>query len=347
MRTPSLPPSLKALAFAASALLSSVVSGCSSDEYYCDANGCFYCDSVGCRAVQAPTRATCRGDYECPANRSCTTLGCTATCLTDGDCDQGWVCRGASGTTRGYCVAPREATPTPNPGACRMNTDCQGGATCIDGVCARPTCDSSTTTCACTTDAQCGAGNVCAGGRCQSATTTCRFNSQCGAGRVCVNQQCRPACADGSCPAGQACQAGVCVERAAGQCTRDAECAATQRCVNATCLTRCTSSVSCGAGNYCTDQGVCAVDTRRQPFCTSNAQCAAGSECLDGVCRRPCVDANECLRTDVTYRNCARIAYLNTTRSYCQTNNEANTNCARQADCAQAQSCVDGVCRAD
>jgi hypothetical protein len=345
MRNPSLISTLKALAIAGAALLSAGVSGCSSDEYYCDANGCFYCDNVGCRAVNAPTRATCLGDYQCPANRVCTSLGCTATCASDTECEQGWVCRGAMGTTRGYCVAPREPTPTPNPGACRTNTDCQGGATCVNGACVRPTCDSSTTTCGCSADSQCATGNFCVGGRCQPPSDTCRFNSQCGAGRVCVNQQCRPACTDGSCPTGQACQDGACVDRPAGQCTRDAECMATQRCVNATCLNRCTGNAECGTGNYCTDAGVCAVDTRRQPFCTNNSQCAAGSECLDGVCRRPCADSNECLRTDVTYRNCARISYLSTSRLFCQTNNEANTNCGRQADCSMGQACVDGVCR--
>lgn len=345
MRTPSLITTMKALAIAGSALLSAVVTGCSSDEYYCDANGCFYCDSVGCRAVTPPSRATCLGDYQCPANRSCTSLGCTSTCAANTDCEQGWVCRGATATARGYCVAPSEPTPTPNPGACRVNTDCQGGALCVNGACARPTCDGATTSCGCSTDTQCATGNTCVAGRCQAPSDTCRFNSQCGAGRVCLNQQCRPACTDGSCPTGQACADGVCVDRPAGQCARDSECAANQRCVNSTCFTRCTGNAECGAGNYCTDAGVCAVDTRRQPFCTMDSQCAAGSECLDGVCRRPCADAMECLRTDVTYRNCARISYLNTTRSYCQTNNEANTNCARQADCPMGQACTDGVCR--
>lgn len=342
---PRFSPLTRTLSVTAALLLGSAM-GCSSDEYYCDANGCYFCDGLGCRAVTPPSRPTCAGDYQCPSSQVCTDLGCTVSCANDADCAQGWVCRAVSGSARGYCVSPTERTPTRNPGSCRSNTDCSGGAVCVDGTCARSTCDSATTSCPCTADTQCTGGQVCLGGRCAAPSTACRFNAQCGANRVCVNQACRAACsATAPCAAGQVCTDGVCVDQPAGQCVRDSECGAGRRCLNSTCYNRCASAADCGAGLYCSDEGVCLADTRRQPFCTSNAQCESGSECIDGVCRRPCTDNADCARTDVSYRNCAPLAYLGNTRRYCQTNNEVNSTCARQADCSSGQSCVDGVCR--
>ena len=139
----------------------------------------------------------------------------------------------------------------------------------------------------------------------------------------------------------------MCVNRPSGECTTDAMCGAGRRCVNSVCLQRCSGPADCGTGLFCSDLGVCQVDNRPRPFCTTNAQCASGSECLDGVCRRPCASADECLRTDIAYRNCAPIAYLSTTRRYCQTDNEFRSDCGRQADCASGQRCVDGLCRSN
>lgn len=96
------------LAAAVAVALAATASGCSSDDYYCDSTGCFYCDGVGCRPAAPPVRASCQGDYMCPTNQLCTSLGCTSACSNDADCARGWVCRGAAGTTRGSCVAPTE-----------------------------------------------------------------------------------------------------------------------------------------------------------------------------------------------------------------------------------------------
>ncbi len=347
MRMRSIPNTMKALALSSVALVAGAW-GCSSDDYYCDANGCYYCDGVGCRAVTPPSRPTCSGDYQCTANQVCTDVGCTASCSSDTDCAQGWVCRGASGTTRGICVAPTERTPTRNPGACRTNADCSGGALCVDGACSRPVCTSVSSSCPCSTNEQCTSGQTCIGGLCTAPADTCRFNSQCGTGRVCVNQQCRAACsATTPCPAGQRCGAdGVCANAPSNECVHDADCGTGRRCVNASCLTRCSTNTECGAGRFCND-GVCVADTRRQPFCTNDSQCAAPSRCLDGVCRRPCASADECLRTDVQYRNCAPVRYLGTSQSFCQTNNEVLSDCGSATECAAAQACVDGVCRSN
>lgn len=352
MTTRSFTPSMMALAAGALAIMSTLT-GCSGDDYYCDANGCYYCDGVGCRPAEPPARSPCRGDYECSANQVCTNLGCATTCASSADCAQGWVCRIATGAARGICARPTES-PTPNPGTCSTNAQCEGGTVCVNGTCTRPTCDGGVASCACTADSQCAAGNVCVSGRCTPRADTCQFDSQCGAGRVCVNQQCRAGCsATTACPTGQVCRiptgetTGVCEDRPAGECTTDAMCGAGRRCINSTCFARCTTSAECGAGLYCSDLGACQPDTRRRPTCTSDAQCAAGSRCLDGVCRRPCTTTDECLRTDVSYRNCAPIAYLMTREAYCQTDNEYRPTCARQNDCAAGQVCQNAVCRSN
>ncbi len=347
MRNRMSPGIIKALAMGALAIVGGVW-GCSSDDYYCDSTGCYVCDGVGCRVATPPTRATCRGDFECATGQTCTSAGCVTGCTTSSTCPQGWVCRITAPATTGLCLAPSETSPTPNPGACRSNADCPAGVACVDGTCIRPTCNSATTSCACTTSAQCSGGQQCIGGLCTAPSDACRFNSQCGSGRVCVNQQCRLACsATSPCPTGQRCDAdGACIDAPANECVRDTDCGTGRRCVNATCLTRCATNAECGTGRYCND-GVCITDTRRQPFCTSDAQCASGSRCLDGVCRRPCASADECLRTDVQYRNCAPIRYLGTSQSFCQTNNEVLSNCGSASECAAAQACVDGICRSN
>ena len=68
MRIRSLSTSFEALALIALGALTGAA-GCASEEYYCDASGCFTCDGVGCRAATPPTRANCRGDFECAANQ--------------------------------------------------------------------------------------------------------------------------------------------------------------------------------------------------------------------------------------------------------------------------------------
>lgn len=189
-----------ALGFLATALFGAV-SGCSSDSYYCDANGCYYCDGVGCRPVEPPTRATCAGDYQCTTGQVCTELGCTVSCANESDCAQGWVCRGATSSARGLCVRPTETDPVRRPGVCQRDTDCVDGGVCTNGLCARPTCNPATQSCPCTTDTQCTNGQICLGGACSAPSAGCRFNSQCGTGRVCINSECRSSCAAGAaCP---------------------------------------------------------------------------------------------------------------------------------------------------
>jgi len=329
------------------AALGSTLGGCNADSYYCPDDtrenrglSCQFCDGVGCRAATPPQRAQCRGDFECATGQICTNHGCASSCRANTDCARGWVCRIASGGTSGMCVAPGEEI-TPNPGSCQGNADCGGGYVCVNGTC------SPSTTPACTADTSCTGGRVCVGGRCTQPADTCQFNNQCGANRVCINGQCRAQCGAGGpqCETGQTCVDGVCQITPDG-CTSDAGCEG-GRCIDRTCYSTCTPGPmsSCAAGRYCSDDGVCVLDTRPHPFCDAAHPCQAGSDCVGGICRIPCTTSTQCAQVDVNFRNCGAISYLNSPRTYCLTDREFRPVCTRQSMCGAGQNCVDGACQ--
>lgn len=328
-----------AVALATLAASASLV-GCASDNYYCDNTGCYRCDGVGCRPVTPPTRPMCTGDWDCP-NGICTNLGCSPRCSASSPCPEGWVCR-----TDGICATPTE-NPTPNPGSCTTNAMCPGGRVCINGTC------QISTSPACTSSNDCSNGRVCVSGRCTEPSNTCQFNNDCGLGRVCVNSACRPVCPTGMCPAGQVCvmngTLSFCSEGSGGQCTADTQCPTGNRCLNGSCLAQCTpgsATSACPTDFYCTDDGVCAIDTRPRAFCDATHACGAGSSCVSGVCRVPCTTAQQCAMVDVSYTRCATIPNQTAiTATYCLTSNEAQPACRSQNDCGNAQSCIDGQCR--
>ena len=322
------------------------VGGCSREDYYCGETACYYCDGVGCREAQPPVRTSCQGVWECAASQVCTDSGCANTCTTDAQCSQGWVCRPIeTGSSTMVCVAPSE-TVTPHPGTCTSNNQCMGGTICLDGECTR------TTSPACTQDAQCTAGNVCVDGRCTPSADTCQFSNECGSNRVCVDAQCRPRCTSNAmCPAGQTCDTstgiGYCRDGTASGCTVDGQCSAGQRCLNGECLVQCTpGATSCpSAEQYCSDDGVCVLDTRPRPFCDDAHPCSSGSSCVDGICRISCSTADMCLRVDFNLVSCALPPGVSSGGTYCLTANEAQPRCARQTDCAQSEVCIDATCR--
>lgn len=332
---------LRGVAGLASVLFVAALSGCASDNYYCDNTGCYRCDGVGCRPVQPPSRATCAGDWDCRTGQVCTSLGCATTCTMNANCPEGWQC------LNGLCATPSE-TPVRNPGSCTTNANCPGGRVCLNGTCqtsTQPTCTSNT---------DCTNGNVCVSGRCTPPSNTCQFNNQCGLGRVCVNSECRSVCASGNCPVGQQCvQNGTlsyCADgTTTGQCTADAMCPTGNRCFNGRCVTSCTpggAMTMCPTDYYCTDDGVCGLDTRPRPFCDATHPCGAGSTCVSGVCRVPCSGAQQCAMVDVSYTRCSTIPNQTAVQgNFCLTEIEFRPTCSRQADCSQGQSCIDGACR--
>jgi len=320
------------LAFAALGV--AVSSGCAQEDYYCDASGCYRCDGVGCRLLDPPTRPICRGDFECPADTICTSLGCAAECAADVDCPEGTTCR----VPPGVCAAPQEPIPEPMPGTCTRNSECgDASLVCRDGTCV------SAPEPACSATSPCPSGQSCVAGSCRADVDTCQFNFECGAaGRICVNQQCTTGCtADAMCGTGFTCDeaSGACVAipPVPRMCTDDAACGAGRICIDSSCYDGCTADAMCGTDRYCA-AGVCRPDTRPRPFCTSNADCAPGRPCIGGVCRTPCDTSATCAMFDVQFNFCGAD-------NYCLTTNEVTSDCSSAAQCTAGQSCIDGICR--
>ncbi|MEM9069462.1 MAG: hypothetical protein AAGE52_13190 [Myxococcota bacterium] len=309
-----------------------VVAGCSSDNYFCNDEGCFFCDGLGCREVEPPERPTCRGDFECPEGTMCTDLGCVAECDGDSDCPDGTECRAGS------CVGPTEPDPDPRPGTCERNADCgDESLVCRDGMCMPDDRSCGEVGCSCEETGECSDGFVCLEGECRADEDVCRFNTECGVGRQCVDGACVEACGpEVPCETGT-CVNGFCrdIRPPTGECTRDDQCDAGETCIDSSCVDTCMSDAECGEGRYC-DGNRCRVDTRPRPFCTVDSECRF--RCVNGVCRTPCDNSTECARVDVQFSICLE-------ENYCATANEATTDCAISSDCADSEECIDGICR--
>ncbi len=333
------------------ALLATAAAGCSQESNYCDESACYYCDGYGCRRLDAPSRAPCDCDYQCAGalGTECTSLGCTAMCDADADCDAATRCRD------GHCVTPSETVAAATC-ACTTTADCPGeGVICRDGTCIRGCADASdcdanqacvdgecvpTINPGCSDTSPCAGGLECVDGECRQPSDTCQFSSECGVGRVCVNQRCTTGCdADSPCATGAECVEGYCREIVPmpGECSTNEECGTGRVCRDTRCYDECATDPECGTGRYCLE-GRCRLDDRPRPSCGATAMCTAPSICLNGSCRIPCTSVDECQRFDVQYNFCLM--------NVCATTNEATSNCMSADDCSASDSlCVDGVCR--
>ncbi len=308
------------------------VSGCSSEEYYCDESGCYFCDGLGCREVDPPDRPMCRGDFECPEGSICTDLGCVDECAGDADCPDGTVCRS------GMCVGPTEPDPDPNPGVCERNADCDAGLVCRDGICTPDDVSCGETGCSCEATGMCSDGFTCLDGECREDEDLCRFNTECGGdGRICLDGRCTTGCeTSAECVGGQICIDNFCQDDTAPvpECVRNETCETGEVCEDGRCVAECDRDRDCGDGLYCRS-GRCAVDDRPRPFCEVDADCRFA--CVNGVCRTPCETSRMCAEVDVQFSVCFE--------DYCATANEATSDCSISADCASGRECIDGICR--
>jgi subtilisin family serine protease len=190
--------------------------------------------------------------------------------------------------------AARAGFDNPDGSVCAEDFNCAGG-TCAksspddpEGICATP----------CTTDADCAAGEKCAGGVCLPA---CAEHGDCSAGAVCKDGACMVVgCSDGSeCPAGTACPAEGEGRTCRPSCGSDAECAGPELCLPALggdlCQAiACADAVTCPAGTVCPQEG----GTCQRP-CASDRDCVEPALCLPALggdlCREiACTDGSEC-----------------------------------------------------
>jgi peroxiredoxin len=144
--------------------------------------------------------------------------------------------------------------------ACTSSANCSAGQSCVAGVC------QGSATCA--SSANCPAGQTCIAGTCQVTSVSCSSNANCPAGHSCVGGLCQSACPTGTtrCAGGPGPGACVNVQTSAANCGGCGNvCASGQTCVNGVCK---------GSG-----------------ICTTSANCPTGQVCVAGVCRLPCRNA--------------------------------------------------------
>jgi len=269
------------IAFAA--LTVSGCMGCSDEAYpgYCDTSGCYACNGPDFTNCWPVNHDSCSTDNDCPAGLKCTDIGCTAGCTSDAECDNGEVCDGTTNLCAPAGVSPTPINHNPNPDpilvpeSCTTDEECQKADPAL-------VCDNGKCIDACTSDADCEDGYVCAEcGKCTpedtpscgDATIYCDVTdaSSCGANRACLTGHCHVTCdAASDCPIGQICQAAVCVDDPSPQspeCVFDANCTALgqqAKCINGYCHPLCTEDANCGPAEIC-HVGVCMPDYRPAP----------------------------------------------------------------------------------
>ena len=225
----------------------SATPGCRAD--YCSECSCTPV-FVGCtRTVDPPTtcplvecpafHCQCDGldEQSCIANES--SLGCTAN-----------YCAGCNGTSLfSGCTGPGQGPPAcPErlcPNGCRTQSDCANGA---GGEClapGQPLCGGACPM-SCTSDTQCGAGNVCAFSPCSCSASNSNI--------------CQASCATAGCPDGQSCgsdghcSATGCVTKA--QCPQYFDCVFPPSGMSHCERLACSGDADCGSGGFCVD-GAC------------------------------------------------------------------------------------------
>ena len=258
------------------------------------------------------------------------------------DSCRGVVCQEGFDCVDGTC---RERVEPPETEGCKANGDCQfdpRGALCdrASGACV-----------ACLSDANCGA-RSCVGGACVG--EVCSTDADCDASTPFCNEagDACLACRTGAdCAAGEACEAGACVEVPV-ECTSDAECEAA---APARPLCRVEDGrglcVACRGDADCTEAGAeCRGGACVVTACDDGADCAAFPDlpvCTDGRCvecaaDRDCGPGELCVdrACQAPFRcesdlDCAGMA----TERVCDELSGACVICASDADCPVGQAC--------
>jgi hypothetical protein len=201
-------------------------------------------------------------------------------CLGGGQpCDTGL--QGACSVGRTDCAADGMT------GACRpiitagselcdnVDNDCNGLVDDGDGLCtAAQVCDKGICVDACGTgEFRCDPGFTCKEGHCIDDVCA---DVTCPAGQACRNGNCMNACDGVVCPGGEECQLGRCVDPC-----KAVECGAGKVCERGLCVSDCScrgckDGLECGADGKCTD-----------PKC-DGVMCAAGEKCSGGDCLDSC-----------------------------------------------------------
>lgn len=222
--------------------------------------------------------------------------------------------------------------------ACCPTGNCDLGMTCFEGACLPSPGDTG-----CYVDAQCAAGQECAGatacgcgdtectptlGLCQYPSGCCNDDAACGAGEACVLGRCKAK------PA------------AAGACWRDDHCAAGEVCEGMT-NCPCGDTACAEAAGHCGLAGVC---------CKGDAECGAsgvcrGSRCVAKAAGGGCWGNEDCTAAGETCLGAALCAcvpgasedaacVVPPTAGHC--GKVADSCCGKDSDCGAGNVCVEG-----
>jgi hypothetical protein len=200
-------------------------------------------------------------------------------------------------------------TPTDNPDnqnldlVCQSDAQCGDGGRCIGGRCVDAGAAAPAGAAVCLDDPECAAGEFCHftavwepgdAGYCDASCGECAFGELCYAGQCYTLQPCDPALRSVDCPPGEACNP---TTRA---CSPPPE--------------HCYFDSQCPAGWTCNVDGVCIdPNVASAGACNRDEDCSAYAECADGCV---CVE-HECVAED---------------------------SCRTRADCPAGQRCVAGSC---
>ncbi len=158
-------------------------------------------------------------------------------------------------------------------------------------------------------------------------------------------------------------------------CFESKECNANQACTNLGCTDRCHIDADCRPGEWCTPDALCApkgVDTKpvdpstqpqvkptegptcggSQKICTQDSECGSGRACSGGACHARCTSSCP------IGQGCISGICLDQAGSQCLWDSDCGPAsrcinaichplCASDAQCAVAEFCDSGVCRAD
>lgn len=331
----------------------------------------------------------CNTDTDCDVKEACIGGKCTPICETDADCEEPEVC-----LSDGFCgpacepiiqCSANDQCPddfycdgTICQYGCRVDADCTGGGSCLDGSCVFT----------CLSNADCDNTEVCTNGVCEAAPTPpCVNDNSCGSGSYCKAGECLTGCrVDDSCPGQQICVNNECRQR----CVNAEECVALEvgnACQRGFCLTVSTpDSVSkegrqgCGCGEVCDEYGVCnkvKCNNNRQcqkgdqagscegegtclasgecGDCQSDADCPKKTICVDNVCITECIPATRCQgpadcppgffcaeKTGVCENGCASDTDC-IPGQICR-DNQCTSTCATSNDCLRGEICNAGAC---
>jgi len=117
-----------------------------------------------------------------------------------------------------------------------------------------------------------------------SGDDSCTSDSNCGDGEICVSGTCQEGCrSDSDCTAGLICNQNKCITKPT-TCNSNSDCTSDQKCIRNSlggiCVTKCTSDSNCPSSTFCnTDLGFCV------PNCSNNdCLCAPDHVCNKNAC---------------------------------------------------------------